>query len=346
MLRSLVGSEMCIRDRGIGGLKAVPVTVLTDEAVPTRLPARLYLPASPGPRPAIVFMHGGGGLYRNNDPSDVIDAYFRRWAGMAHERGFAALFIDSYTPRGGKAQASEVTVRPYDLYAGVRFLRSKHSLVAGRIRHGSIHAVGWSHGGSSVLSALSVTDPHFKALPIRTAAIMYPGCGLYGAFGGIAKSRYCNAAPLQILAAALDPLYTGGNCEKRIERAKRAGCAAPLTIAVYPGAQHSFDAADLAAVARGRFTPADLRASVHADAAVWEGIFKADPTARSQLVNLGAAGCSPESRCSVCHGDCDNDADCAPGLMCFFRDGLQAIPGCRPGGPGDRSNYDFCVPKT
>jgi hypothetical protein len=94
---------------GIGGLKAVPVTVLTDEAVPTRLPARLYLPASPGPRPAIVFMHGGGGLYRNNDPSDVIDAYFRRWAGMAHERGFAALFIDSYTPRGGKAQASEVT---------------------------------------------------------------------------------------------------------------------------------------------------------------------------------------------------------------------------------------------
>ena len=30
----------------------------------------------------------------------------------------------------------------------------------------------------------------------------------------------------------------------------------------------------------------------------------------------------------TCHGDCDNDNDCDPGLLCFQRQGGQAVPGC------------------
>ena len=32
--------------------------------------------------------------------------------------------------------------------------------------------------------------------------------------------------------------------------------------------------------------------------------------------------------CSACHGDCDSDADCEAGLICFQRDGTEAVPGC------------------
>ncbi len=31
----------------------------------------------------------------------------------------------------------------------------------------------------------------------------------------------------------------------------------------------------------------------------------------------------------LCEGDCDDDSECAPGLKCFQRDALEAIPGFR-----------------
>ena len=42
--------------------------------------------------------------------------------------------------------------------------------------------------------------------------------------------------------------------------------------------------------------------------------------------------------CSACHGDCDSDDDCAAGLICFQRDGSEAVPGCTD--PAD--DYDYC----
>ena len=42
--------------------------------------------------------------------------------------------------------------------------------------------------------------------------------------------------------------------------------------------------------------------------------------------------------CSACHGDCDSNDDCAAGLICFQRDGSEAVPGCTD--PADE--YDYC----
>ena len=42
---------------------------------------------------------------------------------------------------------------------------------------------------------------------------------------------------------------------------------------------------------------------------------------------------------NVCEGDCDNDSDCADGLMCFERAGSEAVPGCD--GPGT-DGKDYC----
>ena len=46
-----------------------------------------------------------------------------------------------------------------------------------------------------------------------------------------------------------------------------------------------------------------------------------------------------------CEADCDTDADCKDGLVCHQRNGYSIIPGCLPGGKGDVSDGDYCIPK-
>ncbi|CAJ1937776.1 unnamed protein product [Cylindrotheca closterium] len=46
---------------------------------------------------------------------------------------------------------------------------------------------------------------------------------------------------------------------------------------------------------------------------------------------------------SMCMGDCDDDTDCGPGLMCFQRNQNTPVPGCS-GGLEDNSNSDYCIP--
>jgi len=60
------------------------------------------------------------------------------------------------------------------------------------------------------------------------------------------------------------------------------------------------------------------------------------------LVNLGGSGCTPQSQCDVCEGDCDSDADCMGGYKCFQRDYGEKVPGCFRGGSGDERAYDYC----
>ena len=67
----------------------------------------------------------------------------------------------------------------------------------------------------------------------------------------------------------------------------------------------------------------------------------------TQLANKGAAGCTRKSPCGLCHGDCDSDSDCRPGLKCFQRHAKCTIVGgcvvgCSTGGTGDKSGFDYC----
>ena len=43
---------------------------------------------------------------------------------------------------------------------------------------------------------------------------------------------------------------------------------------------------------------------------------------------------------AACEGDCDSDADCASGLICFQRDGYMEVPGCSGSG---ESSKDYCI---
>lgn len=45
----------------------------------------------------------------------------------------------------------------------------------------------------------------------------------------------------------------------------------------------------------------------------------------------------------ACQGDCDRDSECAPGLECFQRNALEAVPGCEGEG---RAREDYCFVPT
>merc|ERR1711981_180116 len=63
------------------------------------------------------------------------------------------------------------------------------------------------------------------------------------------------------------------------------------------------------------------------------------------LLNLGGSA-HKLGKLNRCQGDCDADSNCATGLKCFQRNGRTAVPGCKAGGKGDVSNYDYCIQRS
>merc|ERR1711885_89691 len=50
-----------------------------------------------------------------------------------------------------------------------------------------------------------------------------------------------------------------------------------------------------------------------------------------------------KGKLKLCQGDCDSDAHCGTGLICFERSGTTAIPSCNGKGV---ANHDYCIKET
>ena len=86
-----------------------------------------------------------------------------------------------------------------------------------------------------------------------------------------------------------------------------------------------------------------LRAEPRKDSYIQENV--GNDVRRDLLIPLQHIGNNGEPSSAFplgeCQGDCDNDGDCAPGLVCFQRDDDTPIPGCT----GETENTlpgDFC----
>jgi hypothetical protein len=206
------------------------------------LKAVLFIPASAVPVPAVVVVHGSGGLWSNTDTTNTKMALqFKGWVDSFRVHKIAALFIDSYTPRGVKTfhnvappenlPIAAEFVRPRDAYTGLDYLRTLPKIIANKIA-----LLGYSHGGTTVLSTMVDAGAVAKATPwsvmsnnitytdgvlapaakpasggFVAAVSYYPGAAMfsyYGKPGTPSNGKYVPYAPIMIHAAGLDPLYT------------------------------------------------------------------------------------------------------------------------------------------
>lgn len=152
------------------------------EALPARMAAiaasaSLRLPDGPGPFPLVVQMHGCGGISPNQ----------LRWAQISLRAGCAALILDSYAFRRiGRSEALATICtglrlhgaeRAGDLFAALAWARTQPWADPQRLC-----AIGWSHGGWSILDALALRPAQYAPATRLTGLPAAPLAGLRGAF--------------------------------------------------------------------------------------------------------------------------------------------------------------------
>jgi dienelactone hydrolase len=151
------------------------------------------------------------------------------------------LAVDSFTPRGEKSLC-EIPVRERrvtmehrrdDVFAAIQWLARQPGVDARRIA-----IVGYSHGGSTVLSAMDRTDAAVRSQALQPAAAIayYPGCGRYADMW-----TYEVSAPLLLMIGELDDWTPAHHCERLHAKLKRAQQDVPFEFIFYPGSHHGFD---------------------------------------------------------------------------------------------------------
>ena len=215
----------------------------------TSLVGYLFLPEGSGPHPALVLLHGRSGAYSSNAhgvyTAATLSGRHASWAAFWVERGYVALLVDSFGPRGypagfprksykaRPAAVSEQTVRPLDAYGALAYLKTRPEVSAGQIG-----LQGWSNGAMTTLVTVSDSAPGLanptRATGFRAALALYPGCGMEAL-----KRRYVPYAPVLMLLASADDEVSPATCQRFADRVRAAGGA--LEVVVYEGAEHNFD---------------------------------------------------------------------------------------------------------
>jgi len=187
-------------------------------------PLQLWLPPGPGPFPAVLVMHGCGG---------ITDSH-RGWAGRLVGWGYAAAIVDSFGPRNQRRICDSgdfipARVRAQDAHNATIYLRTLPNIQADRIG-----IIGFSHGGSTTLwAAIGEEIPVDRsARPFQAAVAYYPTCS-----GKALVGPY--VTDVLILIGKDDTWTPADLCLGTV--AARAKDPRPPAIKVYPGAVHGFD---------------------------------------------------------------------------------------------------------
>ena len=182
----------------------------------------IVLPEGKPPYPAVVVLHGCNGI----SPSTRI------WARRLASWGYAALIVDSFTPRGlrnvcGRGMELSGRERAADALAAAAYLRTRSD-----IDHARIGALGYSHGGwTAIAAARESIVAASRTPPFAAIVAYYPNCP---------PGAPVLVSDIQILAGGADDWAAPGRCTALVERYAGASAHKPL-LKIYPDAPHSFD---------------------------------------------------------------------------------------------------------
>jgi len=222
----------------------------------TQIVGYLFKPATPGPHPAIVLLHGRAGPYSANDNANctfvsrgasstcnasTLSKRHVMWGKFWAARGLLALLPDSFGPRGkahgfgrfthddpDRDDVNEKTVRPLDAEGALVYLRARNDVTPSRI-----FLQGWSNGGSTALNVMIRQST--KSSGFRAALAFYPGCGKEA----LLKPVVTTAAPIAMFLGSDDEEVSPAICQHVAERSREAGTTIDVTL--YQGATHDFD---------------------------------------------------------------------------------------------------------
>jgi len=181
----------------------------------------LSRPRGDGPFPAIVYLHGCGGL------SERTRRYF---ADLLTGWGYVVLAVDSFATRGiPQACDRPMPDRQADAWGAMLHLSTLPFVDKARIG-----VVGSSQGGIVTMRLASTRDVKLYDVPddltFKVAVAFYPICS--------AATRWL-AVPTLILIGDKDDWTPARNCEQWLSQRPDKG--APVRLQVYPGAYHAFD---------------------------------------------------------------------------------------------------------
>lgn len=203
--------------------------------------------APPGGFPAIIALHGCGGMFSTRDghAGELAERMALR-ADPYRRDGYAVLFADSFRSRGVReictVRRGDPTVsagrRRLDVLGALAYLAGRSDIARDRIA-----LVGWSHGGSAALQAVNTRDPAVAAFfqgrdapPFfRAAVAFYPGCAAPLKAG----DRYRPGAPTRIHIGLLDDWTPAAPCVQL--GAAMAARDDDLLVTTYADSYHAFD---------------------------------------------------------------------------------------------------------
>lgn len=205
---------------------------------PFTFTGKLYKPPGNYSFPAVVLLHGCNGILE----------YHHSWAEKITSWGYVVLVLDSLGPRGLKS----VCENPHDLAESLRvrdaFDAKAYLSELPFVNRNRIGIVGFSHGGGTILCALSrinlknfsdyfnkgvppseLSDLYKQKGPFQVAVAFYPFCG---------GELFDSESPLLILAGDKDTWTPAGNCKSNMPGGKTKH---EIVLKIYEGATHAFD---------------------------------------------------------------------------------------------------------
>jgi len=200
------------------------------------VPGHLFLPQGADKAPAVVLMHGSGGIYR---------AMLDFWPRQFNAAGIAVLSVDSFGARGVKSTAEDQSLLPFaadsaDAFAALRLLATHPRIDSKRIA-----IMGFSRGGITTWRAAVERIARSQKLPdgLRFAAFIpvYSG-GCTGGLRLAVKPGVFSTAPMLWIHGESDDYTTIAGCREYADRIAKAGT--PVEFLALEGTYHKFDAED------------------------------------------------------------------------------------------------------